>query len=147
MIKLPIGHRTVLITGASRGLGLGIARNLVTTGYNVIALARSETRELSAAIALSKSQASPRLQFVQFDLNKTAEIPKLVRTLRDEFGPLFGLVNNAALGLSGTLSLMHNSQIEALVRVNTVAPIILTKYVVRSMMSARVGRVVNISSI
>ena len=48
-----------------------------------------------------------------------------------------GLVNNAALGLDGALSLMHNSQIEELVRVNTLSPIVLTKYVVRTMMSER----------
>ena len=51
--------------------------------------------------------------------------------------PLFGLVNNAALGLDGALSLMHNSQIEEMLRVNTHSPIVLSKYVVRSMMSER----------
>ncbi len=49
-----------------------------------------------------------------------------MRKLHQEFGPLFGLVNNAALGLDGALSLMHNSQIEELVRINTLSPIVLT---------------------
>ena len=70
-----------------------------------------------------------------------------MRKLRKEFGPLFGLVNNAALGHDGALSLMHNSQIEELVRVNTLSPIVLSKYVVRSMMSERAGRIVNVASI
>ena len=70
-----------------------------------------------------------------------------MRKLRGEFGPLFGLVNNAALGLDGALSLMHNSQIEDLVRLNTLSPIVLTKYVVRGMMSERAGRIVNVASI
>ena len=82
-----------------------------------------------------------------FDLGKIDKIPELVRNLRKEFGPLFGLVNNAALGLDGALSLMHNSQIEELVRVNTLSPIVLTKYVVRAMMSERKGRIVNVASI
>jgi len=147
MIKEPVASRTVLVTGASRGLGLSIARNLLMAGDNVIALARHETKELLSVIAQTKDSGSVRLHFVRFDLSKTAEIPEMVRSLRSEFGPLYGLVNNAAIGLSGALALMHNSQVEELVRVNTVAPIILTKYVVRSMMSARVGRIINIASI
>jgi 3-oxoacyl-[acyl-carrier protein] reductase len=67
--------------------------------------------------------------------------------LRKEFGPLFGLVNNAAVGHGGTLALMHNTRIEELVRVNTLSPIMLTKYVVRNMMSDGVGRIVNVASI
>jgi 3-oxoacyl-[acyl-carrier protein] reductase len=139
--------RTVLVTGASRGLGLGIARKLSAAGFAVIAVARKPTRELTAAIAQAKRGKHGALHFVPFDLGKIGEIPDLVRRLRKEFGPLFGLVNNAALGLDGALSLMHNSQIEELVRVNTVSPIVLSKYVVRGMMSERSGRVVNVASI
>jgi 3-oxoacyl-[acyl-carrier protein] reductase len=139
--------RTVLITGASRGLGLGIARKLVAAGYCVIAVARKPNKELTAAIAQAKRGRRGALHFVAFDLGEIGEIAQLVRSLRKEFGPLFGLVNNAALGLDGALSLMHNSQIEELIRVNTLSPIVLSKYVVRSMMSEGAGRVVNIASI
>ena len=77
----------------------------------------------------------------------STQIPDLVRKLRKEFGPLYGLVNNAALGTDGVLAMMHNSQIEELVRLNTLSPIVLTKYVVRSMMADGGGRIVNIASI
>ena len=139
--------RTVLVTGGSRGLGLCIARKLVAAGYSVIAVARKPTKELTAAIAQAKRGKAGALHFVACDLGKTDQIPGLVRDLRKEFGPLFGLINNAALGLDGALSLMHNSQIEELVRVNTLSPIVLTKYVVRGMMSERIGRIVNVASI
>jgi 3-oxoacyl-[acyl-carrier protein] reductase len=66
---------------------------------------------------------------------------------RKVHGPIYGLVNNAALGTDGLLAIMHNSQIEQLVRVNTIAPIVLTKYVVRLMMADGGGRIVNVSSI
>src|SRR5579863_2233644 len=139
--------RTVLITGASRGLGLGIARKLVAAGYCVIAVARQPSKDITAAVAQAGRGKRGSLHFVAFDLGKIDQIPALVRKLRKEFGPLFGLVNNAAIGFDGALSLMHNSRIEELVRVNTLSPIVLSKYVVRGMMSARAGRIVNVASI
>jgi 3-oxoacyl-[acyl-carrier protein] reductase len=139
--------RNVLITGASRGLGLGIASKLSAAGYCVIALARKETKELTATMAQAKRGKHGALHFVSFDLGNINEISGLVRDLRKEFGPLFGLVNNAALGLDGALSLMHNSRIEELVRINTVSPIVLSKYVVRAMMAEGAGRIVNVASI
>jgi 3-oxoacyl-[acyl-carrier protein] reductase len=84
---------------------------------------------------------------VPFDLGKIDEIPNLVKALRKDFGPLFGLVNNAAVGHDGALAMMHNSKIDELVRINTLSPIVLTKYVVRSMMSEGAGRIVNVASI
>jgi 3-oxoacyl-[acyl-carrier protein] reductase len=139
--------RTVLVTGASRGLGLGIARRLTGEGYRVIALARQKTKAVTEAGAEAKRAKQGALHFVSFDLGQVEKIAELVRKLRKEFGPLFGLVNNAAIGHDGALAMMHNSQIEELVRLNTLSPIVLTKYVVRAMMSEGAGRVVNVASI
>jgi 3-oxoacyl-[acyl-carrier protein] reductase len=87
------------------------------------------------------------LHFVPFDLAQIEDISGLVRRVRKSFGAIYGLVNNAAVSFEGALSLMPNSQIEQLVRVNTLSPIVLTKYVVRSMMADGGGRVVNVASI
>jgi 3-oxoacyl-[acyl-carrier protein] reductase len=139
--------RNVIVTGGSRGLGLGIARKLAAAGYRAIALARQSNSQLTAAIAETEREGKGAFSFTAFDLGDIDEIPALVRKLRKDFGPIFGLVNNAALGLDGALAMMHNSQIEKLVRINTLSPIVLTKYVVRSMMADREGRVVNVASI
>ncbi len=141
------GTRSVLVTGGSRGLGLAIAQGLAGAGYGVIAEARKKSKEVTAAIAESARARQGALHFVPFDLGRIDEIPDFVRGLRKEFGPLFGLVNNAALGHDGVLATMHNSRIEELVRVNTLSPIVLSKYVVRAMMSERAGRIVNVASI
>ena len=85
--------------------------------------------------------------FRPLDLSELERMPKFVRELRAEFGPIYGLVNNAGLGTAGVLGMMPDAQIERLVRLNTVSPMVLTKYVLRSMMTARCGRIVNIASI
>jgi 3-oxoacyl-[acyl-carrier protein] reductase len=139
--------RNVIVTGGSRGLGLGIARKLAGDGYRAIAIARKSNDQLDAAMAETKCAQKGALHFVPFDFGDVDDIPELVKNLRREFGPIYGLVNNAALGFDGVLANMHNARIEQLIRVNTVAPIMLTKYVVRAMMSERCGRVVNVASV
>lgn len=136
--------RSVLVTGASRGLGLAIARTLAESGDRVIAVARRSSSELEQASAAAEG----RIAFVPFDLSDIDGIPAKVREMRKAFGPVGALVNNAGLSTEGLLATTHNSQIEALVRLNTLSPIVLTKYVVRSMMAdGQGGRIVNMSSI
>jgi 3-oxoacyl-[acyl-carrier protein] reductase len=139
--------RSVLVTGGSRGLGLAIAQKLAGAGYRAVALARSESKEIKVAIARAETEGQGALSFVPFDLSKIDDIPDLVRSLRKQFGPLYGLVNNAALGFSGTLALMHHSKIDEMVRLNTLSPMVLTKYATRGMMADGRGRIVNVSSI
>jgi 3-oxoacyl-[acyl-carrier protein] reductase len=139
--------RNVIVTGGSRGLGLGIARTLAGAGYRVIAVARKETPQLAAALEDAERDRPGSLQFVPFDLAGIDDIPAFVKTVRKDVGPLYGLVNNAAVGFDGLLALMHNARIEQLVRLNTLSPIILTKYVVRAMLADGGGRIVNVASI
>ena len=134
--------RSIVVTGASRGLGLVIARTLAAGGDQVIAVARRPAEPLAAA-----GCEQGRLHFRAFDLTDIAGIPSFVAALRAEFGSLYGLVNNAAAGTSGVLATMHDAKIEQLVRLNVLSPIMLTKYVVRSMMTGQGGRIVNVSSV
>jgi 3-oxoacyl-[acyl-carrier protein] reductase len=108
-------------------------RNVVVTGGS---------RGLGLAIARKLA-----LDFVPFDLAELDDIPDLVKGIKKDFGPIYGLVNNAGLGTNGVLAIMYTSQIEELVRVNTISPIVLTKYAVRSMMSEGGGRIVNVASV
>jgi 3-oxoacyl-[acyl-carrier protein] reductase len=137
----------IIVTGGSRGLGIAIARKLATAGYHVIAIARRESEQLASAMRELGTSQQGSLHFRPFDLADISYISNLVKTLRKEFGSIYGLVNNAALGTSGILATMHDAQIERLVRLNTVSPLILTKYVARSMMADGGGRIVNVASI
>jgi 3-oxoacyl-[acyl-carrier protein] reductase len=133
----------VLVTGASRGIGLAIAGRLAASGYKVIALARTQGEALTAAM----DAADGAIVFEPFDLTRIDTIPDKVRDLKAAHGPLYGLVNNAGLGSDGLLANTHNSQIEAVIQLNVTAPIVLTKYVARGMMTGGGGRIVNIASI
>jgi 3-oxoacyl-[acyl-carrier protein] reductase len=126
----------VLVTGASRGLGAAISERLAADGFHVIAVARK-----------IKEATAERITPVAFDLADAGAIPDFVRSLRQRFGPIYGLVNNAGLGTEGLLANMPDADIEALIRLNTLSPILLSKYVVRGMMAQGRGRVVSISSI
>src|ERR1700731_1809597 len=138
---------TVIVTGGSRGLGLAMAGTLAAAGYRIIALARGSTAEWAAASRAAADGGRGAIEFRSCDLSDLGGIAPLVRTLRADFGPIYGLVNNAGLGTSGFLSNMLDHDIQRLIQLNTVSPIMLTKYVVRSMMTQREGRIVNIAPV
>jgi 3-oxoacyl-[acyl-carrier protein] reductase len=138
--------RNVIVTGGSRGLGLAMTCALSSAGYRVIAVARTLSAELTAA-SQAAAASNGAVEFRACDLSDSSQIAGLVRTLRSDFGPIYGLINNAGLGTSGILANMRETEIQRLIQLNTVAPIFLTKYVLKSMMSQREGRIVNIASI
>ena len=130
-----------------------MARELAANGYRVIAIARKPSAELTAAAAApaagggSGGASGGAIEFRACDLSDLGQIGALVRGLRKDFGPLYGLINNAGLGTSGMLSNMLDRDVQRLVQLNTVSPILLSKYAVRSMMLQREGRIINIASI
>jgi 3-oxoacyl-[acyl-carrier protein] reductase len=139
--------RNVIVTGGSKGLGLAMCATLADAGYRVVAVARKLSPELTASIGHAAHSARGAIDFRACDLSNLEALAPLVRTLRADFGPLYGLVNNAGLGTSGILSMMRDHEIQRLIQLNTVSPIVLTKYVLKSMISQREGRIINIASI
>src|SRR5436190_3910302 len=114
--------RNVIVTGGSRGLGLAIVRKLVCDEYRAIAVARRMNEHLASVMEQAEASRPGSIRFVPFDFAHVPQIPDLVKKLRKDLGPIYGLVNNAAVGTDGALALMHNWQIEQLIRVNTFAP-------------------------
>ena len=137
----------VIVTGGSRGLGLAMARGLAAAGYRVIAVARNPSAELEDASRGALESGRGAIEFRACDLSNLEQLAEFVRALRGDFGAPYGLVNNAGIGTAGVLGTMRDKDIERLVRLNTLSPIVLTKYAVRAMMSERSGRIINIASI
>lgn len=134
----------VIITGATRGLGLAMVTRLLREDcYNIIAIGRRETPELAVLIAANPD----RILWQPYDLADLDGIPALVTGITREVGPLYGLVNNAALGVDGVLATQHATDIARALRVNLESPILLTKYACRTMLRQGRGRIINVSSI
>lgn len=135
--------KLVIVTGASRGLGLAICRQLLAAGYEVLALARTLSNELQQL----QLHNDKRLYFTAVDLADLEQLPTLCGTLVKQYGRPYALINNAAVGYDGVLATMHNSEISSLLNINVQAPILLSKYLLRPMLLNQSGRIINISSI
>jgi NAD(P)-dependent dehydrogenase (short-subunit alcohol dehydrogenase family) len=136
-------NRIALITGASRGLGLVIARVLATRGYHLVVGGRDAGALESAAAALSR--LAPAVRPVTGDITEAATRDRLLGAAKD-LGGLDVLVNNASeLGDIGPLAGFDVPRFGRLFPVNTGAPMVLTQLAL-PLLKARRGLVVNITS-
>ncbi|MCC5853783.1 MAG: SDR family oxidoreductase [Alkalimonas sp.] len=134
--------KLVVVTGASRGLGLAICQQALQAGYRVLAIARTESSALQQL-----QSGNTALQFLAADLAQLDQLATLCSRISKDYGRPYALVNNAAMGNDGVLATMHNSDIAQLLTLNLEAPILLAKYLLRPMLLNQTGRIINISSI
>ena len=135
--------KIIVVTGATRGLGLAFSRQCVTDGYKVVAIGRTMTDGLQLLMQKNPDQ----VVFERYDFLDTTGIHSFSSKITKIWGRPWGLVNNAALGYDGVLSTLHERHIAELIKVNVEAPILFTKYMLRPMLLNRCGRVINVSSI
>ena len=140
MKRMKQTDKLVVVTGASRGLGLEICRQVLAAGYQVVAVARSCSPELESLL-------SDTVIFEPFDLANTEDIHEFSRRIQTQYGRPWALINNAGIGQNSILATLHESELEQLLKVNLQAPILLSKYLLRGMLLNQGGRLINITSI
>ena len=133
--------KNIIVTGARAGLGLAICKKLAGDGYRVIAVVRQ------AGMQTDELAKIPQIEIEEFDLSAIDQLHGWVASLTKRHGRIYGLVNNAAIGNDGVLATMHETDIAKLLTVNLHSPILLSKYVSRSMLLGGEGRIINVSSI
>jgi 3-oxoacyl-[acyl-carrier protein] reductase len=127
-----LSGKTAIVTGASRGIGLAIARALAREGVRLGLLSRSKP-EIGG-------------EFVACDLAGLEQIPAAMRQLVERLGEVDYLINNAGMFLETPVSGMTLADWECVLRVNLTAPFLVTREVLPRMIARRQGRIVNISS-
>ncbi len=135
----------VLVTGCSTGLGLDAAVHLAQKGFKVYAtmrdLSRSDTLETEARTR------GVTLELLQLDVTDTDSIDAAVSTILENDGRIYGLVNNAGIGLRGCLEDLTDAEIRESYEANVFGTINVTKRVLPHMRVAHEGRIINITSV
>ncbi len=134
-----------LITGASRGIGAAIAQELGQQGAIVIGTATS----LSGADAISKTLADANIkgEGLALDVNDAAQVEATLKTISEKYGDVSLLVNNAGITRDTLLMRMKDEDWDAVISTNLTSVYRMSQAVLRPMMKARTGRIINISSI
>ena len=143
--SLPVPPSSVvLVSGASRGLGLAIVADLLDRGVKVAAFARTVTPELEALAA--KHPDATHVGSVDVTDEKAAQT--FVKEVEARLGVIDGLVNNAAIGQDSLHVHTSSDRIAQIIETNLTAPLVLTRFVLRRLIGKGLkGRVVNVTSI
>lgn len=137
--------RTAIVTGASRGVGVYIAKALAAEGMNLILAARNSA-DLDM-VAKEITTPGVRAVAVPTDITDLNALHDLVSTAEAELGSIDVLVNNAALESSMFFHKEHPEVIEQIMETNLTAPMLLTRLVLPGMLQRRRGHIVNIASL
>jgi len=142
-MSTPLKGEIVLVTGASRGIGAAIADTLAAQGATVIGTATSEAGAAKIGERLSAHGGHGRV----LDVSEAGAIEALVDAIASEFGAISILVNNAGITRDNLLMRMKDEDWQAILDTNLTSVYRSSKAVMRGMMKARKGRIVNIASV
>lgn len=135
-------RRVAVVTGASRGIGLAVATRLAEDGYDVAACSRLCSDALSAVIA-----RYPGIRFFPFDLSEVDAVKACGRALQNSYHRIDALVNVAGVAAGNLFAMTKIDDMKRVFDINYFHQILFTQFVVKKMVRAKAGAIVNIGSI
>jgi 3-oxoacyl-[acyl-carrier protein] reductase len=136
----------VLVTGASKGIGAAIARELAADGWAVAAGYRSDAEGAAATVDAIQQDGGSAVA-IGGDVCDPDSMQDILAQAQERLGPVLGLVNNAGVRADGLAIQLDDDQWDSVIDTNLSAAFKLTRQVLRPMMKARYGRIVNVASV
>jgi 3-oxoacyl-[acyl-carrier protein] reductase len=135
-------NKVIIISGISKGLGLGIAKKLLVKKFKVSGFSRKKTDDILAL----KKKYKENFHFSEMDIKQSNKFDIFLNHTK-KMGNIYGLINNVGYVNEELLVRQDDKYIKDLIEVNLIYPILLTKKVIKYMMINNEGRIINISSI
>ncbi len=133
--------KKIILTGCSRGIGKSILESLLESNYYVIGCSRDSNKDIEKLLLKYEN-----FKYLSVDLSSDDELEVLLKEFDNE--EIYGLINNAGVGLDGILATLPISDINKLLSLNLKTPIILCRAMSRNIVKHKTaGRIINISSI
>ena len=139
-------RKTVLVTGASRGIGKEVALKYAENGYDVIINYVSNKTDVKALENEFKEKGVDCL-ILKADVSKQEEVQELVEKAIEKFGKIDVLVNNAGITKDNLLMRMSEEEFDKVLEINLKGTFLVTKAVTKYMMKKRTGSIINLSSV
>lgn len=139
-------NRTALVTGGSRGIGRAICQMLAEEGGRVAVNYRENAKAAEETLEHLSSVGAEGFP-VQADVSQASEVDRMIEAVRDRFGPIDLLVNNAAIGAVQNHDEFGYEEWQQMFRINVDGPFLTTWAVKDEMLERNFGRIVNISSL
>ena len=137
--------KVALVTGATHGLGMAMAKGIGQAGATVIINGNSSQEKIDKAVEIFKSEWIQALGY-RFDVTNEEEVQKAIARIENEVGPIDILVNNAGIIKRTPLVDMEVADFEQVIKVDLVSPFIVSKAVVKGMIQRKAGKIINICS-
>lgn len=132
--------KTVLITGASRGIGAATAKRFAEGGYNVIINYNKSEAEAKSLAGLINAYA------LKADIGNPAEVEKMMQRIENDFGGADVIINNAGISKFGLFTDMTEDEWQEIINVNLSGAYRVTRHGVKPMIAKKQGSIINISS-
>lgn len=139
-------EKTALVTGASRGIGRAIALTLAAKGY-AVALNYAGSQAAAEAVKGEIEAAGGKAFTIQGDVSKAEDVDRIFKTIKEEFGQLDVLVNNAGITRDGLLIRMKEESWDAVLSTDLKSDFLAIKAAAQMMMRKKKGSIINIASV